>query len=549
MRSGQQSDLAAMPTMGLRASDIMSSLSRACSTRVLIFAGLASLSSSNGAHAETLADAIALAYQSNPTLQAQRAQLRSVDEVYAQARSQYGPTVQVEASGRYNQEQLRNTFSGNQPIPGRTTGENFGSAQINVSQPLYTGGRATLAVRGAEWRIRAGREALRIAEGDVVYAVIQAYTDVRRDQAALAIRRTNLAAIDAEAREIAARKRAGEVTLTDLAQAQAQLAAEQANVAVAENQLRTSRIAYASIVGRMPGDLEPPSPLPNLPATIDKAWEIAADASPEFLQARFNEEQSRARVAEARAGERPTVSLRGSLGYQSSLFPFGARNYDRSVNGSIVLSIPIFSAGYTSSQIRQALEANSADRSQIEVARRTMVQTTANVWNQMVTFSGNVEIQQRQVEAATLAFKGMRIEYRAGQRSTLDVLIAEQTLRDAELARLTTEHDAYLSSALVLRYIGRLDAGSIVESLPRYEPAENLRRVGKRDAAFWEPLVRALDSIMLPKAGQRQIPAPPAAEEPQIGTASTALPYVPVKTVPNTPVPGTVSPTLPPRPR
>lgn len=491
-------------------------------------------------------EAIALAYQSNPTLQSQRAQLRSVDETYAQARSQYGPTVQIEASGRYDQEQLRNSFSGATRLPGTTFGENTGSARVNVSQPLYTGGRATLAVRGAEWRIRAGREALRVTEGDVVYSVIQVYLDVRRDTAALSIRQTNLTAIEAEAREISARKRAGEVTLTDLAQAQAQLAAEQANVAVAANQLRSSQIAYTSIVGRPPRDLVPPPPLPNLPRTIDTAWEIAATSSPEFLQARYNEEQSRTRIQEARAAKRPTISLQGSVAYQSSLFPFGARNYDRSINGAVVLNLPIFSGGYTSSIIRQASEANSADRSQIEVVRRTTLQSTANYWNQMVTLGGNIAIQQRQVEAATLAFKGMRIEYRAGQRSTLDVLIAEQTLRDAELSLLSTEHDAYLSSALVLRYIGRLDAGSIVESLPRYDPAGYLRANAKRDAAFWEPLVRKLDSVLLPGADQRPIPAPEAAQAPAIAPADGTIERHPTEVIPMTPVPGTVSPVLPP---
>lgn len=498
--------------------------------------------------AETLAEAIALAYQSNPTLQTQRAQLRSVDESYAQARSQYGPNVQIDASGRYDQEQLRNSYSGSTLLPGSTAGENTGSAQVTVSQPLYIGGRATLAVRSAEWRIRAGREALRVAEGDVVFSVIQAYTDVRRDAAALAIRQTNLSAIEAEVREIGARKRAGEVTLTDLAQAEAQLAGEQANVAVATNQLRASQIAYTAVVGRPPRDLAPPPPLPNLPATIDTAFGIAAKSSPEFLQARYNEEQSRTRIQEARAAKRPTISLRGSVGYQSSLFPFGARNYDRSINGAIVFSLPIFSGGYTSSLIRQASEANSADRSQIEVARRAMLQSTANYWNQMVTLTANVAIQQRQVDAAALAFKGMRIEYRAGQRSTLDVLIAEQTLRDAELSRLSTEHDAYLSSALVLRYIGRLDAGSIVESLPRYDPATYLRANATRDAAFWEPLIRKLDSILLPGAHQRPLPAPDPAQAPVMAPARNTIERMPIETIPMTPLPGTVSPVLPPVP-
>lgn len=515
---------------------------------VSIGLGVSSILWSLPCQAETLADAIAFAYQSNPTLQSQRAQVRSIDETYVQAASQYGPTVQVEVRARYTQNQLRDTFQGSTRLPDTTIGANLGSAQVSVSQPLYTGGRATLDTRAATFGIRAAREALRITEGDIIFAVIQSYVDVLRDQAALDIREKNLAAISSQLAEIRARRRAGEITRTDVAQAEAQLAAEEVNHASAENQLRSSKIAYASVVGRNPGVLEPPPPLPNLPRSVAQAWEIAEQTSPEFQQARLTEEQSRARVAASRTSNRPTLALRGSFSYQTRLIPFGNRNSDRAAVGELVLTKPLFSGGLNSSVTRQATERNTADRIAIEAARRAMIQSTSNAWNQIITFRLNVEIENRQVEAAALAFKGMRIEYRAGQRSTFDVLIAEQVLRDAELARISFEHDAYLAEALLLRFVGRLDASAIVEALPRYDPSENFRRVQNKGALPWEPLIRQLDSLFTPTPRQRAIPAPDEATDPVMSPArSRDLSQAkPVSIIPVEPVPGTVSNAPPP---
>ena len=500
------------------------------------------------ARSETLAEAIAFTYQSNPVLQSQRAQLRAVDETFVQARSAYGPSLQVQATASYNQDRLRDSFSGGTALPSATTRANLGSARVVLDQPLYSGGRTTLEVRSAEQRVRAARETLRISEQNVIFAVIEAYADVLRDQQALAIRRENIDALAYQLQETQARWRAGEVTRTDVAQAEAQLASEQASFAVAENQLQTSRNNYATVVGRNPGSLfadEPP--LPGIPRTPQAAFDLASTASPELQQASHNEQQSRTGVAVARTIDRPTVSLRGSYGYSATLDPLNGRNRDRALTGEAVVSIPLFSAGRTSSQIRQALELNTSDRLSIESTRRSMVQNIANAWNEMVTFQANIAREETQVTAATLAFKGMRIEYRAGQRSTLDVLIAEETLRDAELAELAARHDAYLAEALVLRYVGHLEARDLVEGLPQYDPAEHFRKVAHKGAMPWEPLVRALDAVRVPDAGQRTIPAPDAAlgarmAPPAAPHPSTAL----IAAVPVAPVPGTVSNVEPP---
>jgi outer membrane protein len=365
--------------------------------------------------------------------------------------------------------------------------------------------------------------------------------DVRRDQQVIAIRRQNYDAIAAQLREIEARQSAGELTRTDVAQAHAQLFAERANVETAENQLRTSEIAYGSIVGHNPGQLEPESRLPNLPLSAKEAWDIAGQNSPEFQQALFNELQSRSRLAEARTSSRPTISVQASAGYTSQLIPFATQNFDRSFVAQITLSQPLFTSGYARSVIRQAQEQNEADRLGIEAARRSMIQATSNAWNQVLTQRRNIETQGLQRDAADLAFRGTRVEYRAGERSTLDVLIAEEVLRDTELAQLNAMHDSYLNEALLLRYIGRLDAADIIASLPRYDPANHFKSIEHKGAMPWEPLVRMLDGIQLALPRQNYIPAPIAATKPSMGRGDNLPPGTqPIARVPITSVPGTV---------
>lgn len=497
--------------------------------------------------AETLPEAIAFAYQSNPTLQSARAQLRATDETYIQARSAYGPTIQLQGVANYNNDRLRRSFSGDTALPSNNSRTNLGQAEVVVEQPLYSGGRTTLEIQGAEERIRAGREALRASEQNIVFAVVQAYEDVRRDRQSIVARQTNLAALIDQLKETRARMRAGEVTQTDTSQAEAQVQAEEANVALAENQLLASEAEYTTAVGRNPGILPPPPPLPGLPANATEAFDLGGRASPDFLQALDTERVSRTAIQIARTEERPTVLLRGTYGYSASLSPLNYRNRDRALTGQAVVTIPFFSSGRIRSDIRQAAELNGSDRLSIESARRLMVQNIADAWNQMIIYDANIARETAQVDAAATAFKGMRIEYRAGQRSTLDVLIAEETLRDAELAKLAAQHDAYVSQALVLRYIGRLDARDIIEDIPAYDPAAHLRAVEHRGALPWEPLIRFVDGIGAPPAGQRSINAPLPARTVQLAPGHGPTGLDTVARFPIAPVPGTISNIAPPQ--
>jgi outer membrane protein len=467
-----------------------------------LFAAACSLAllTAAGAHAENLGDAIGLAYQTNPTLQAQRASQRALDENYVQARAGFRPTAGISASVTHDDNSSA-----------RSTGQtNSSSATLTVTQPVYTGGRVSSQVTAAEADILAGREALRRVEISVLQSVIQAYVDVRRDQQRLAISQENVTVLQRQLEESNARFNVGELTRTDVAQTQARLAAAQATLASAQAQLAISRANYDAVVGQNPGELAPEPPLTKLlPPTVDQAFDAAERDNPQLRQADYTEQGSAARVAAAKAQTRPSVSLRGSLGYSGGSVANGSPfvDYSHDLTGSAVLTVPLFTGGLTSSQIRQAAERNSVDRIGIEGVRRQVLQQISQAWNALLGARANLISNQEQVRAATVAYEGIRQEAQVGLRTTLDVLNQEQELRNAELALVNARHDEYVSGAAVLAAMGALEARSLTTGVPIYDPKVNFDQVRH---AFgwvpWEPAVEAIDHVAAPAVIERPAP-------------------------------------------
>jgi outer membrane protein len=455
-------------------------------------------------HAETLADAVAAAYQSNPTLQQQRASLRSLDETYVQAEAGYYPTVSLNTTittDTNNAQTALQNLPGidQQLVPGQSQ---TSAAGIQINQAIYTGGRVARAVDASHAGIMAGREALRSTEESVLQATIQAYVDTRRDQQALAIAMDNLNLLRGQLDEARARFGVGEITRTDVAETEANVAAAEANLAAAQTALANSRAAYAAIVGHEPGDLAPEPPLTRLlPGTLDEAVEAARRRSPDILRSAYTADASAAREAEVKALTRPTLSLQANLGYVGGSLglhtPFS--HYSHDITASAVATFPIFSGGVTSSQIRQAAETNAADQIGIEVARRQAFYSVSQAWNQLQGARASQAAEKAQEKAAALAFEGMRIESRAGQRSILDVLITQQSLTNARIALVSAGHDEYLAAANLLAAMGALNAADLAPGTPVYDPTRNFDRVGRGPFwAPWEPAIATIDRIGAP---------------------------------------------------
>jgi outer membrane protein len=454
--------------------------------------------------AETLSDAISLAYETNPTLRAARANQRATDEEYPQAKAGLRPSVQALGQVAYNESHV-SAF-----VPGA---ESTSGAFIQFTQPVYTGGRVTNAIDAATADVLAGREGLRQTEIQLLENVIKAYADVRRDQIQLDIEYQSVALLKRQLEEATTRFDVGEATKTDTAQARARLAQEEALAASEVAQLTASRAEYVAAVGQNPGDLAPEPPISQLlPANADAMLDAAEKDNPQVLQASYVERASAARLAEAKSGHLPTIALQGSVGYAGGINQLGLpannpfANFAEALTVQATATIPIYNGGLTSSQVRQAAERNNVDRNNIDATRRQVVQTASSAWAQLLAARDNVKLDQDQVDADEIAFEGTREEEQQDLRTTLDVLNAERELMSAKVALAGAQHDEYLAATAVLGATGALDVGIFAPNAQRYDPADNFKHVRHAGAiAPWEAALETIDRAA-PAAG----PPPPA---------------------------------------
>jgi outer membrane protein len=462
-------------------------------TRTVAFALLCATGAAGSAGSETLPEAISLAYESNPAIQVARANQRATDEEYPQARAGLRPSVQAIGQIVYDQSKTAAQAPGSESTSG---------AFIQFSQPVYSGGRLTNAIDAASADVLAGREALRQVEIQLLQSVIKAYVDVRRDRIQLDIQKESVQLLRHQLDEANARLHEGDGTLTDTSQAQARLAQGETQLASAEAQLVVSRAEYRAIVGQDPGELAPEPPLTQLPATVEAALNAADRGNPQIMQARYIERASAARLAEAKSAHLPSVSLQASVGYAGGVTPFGLpanspfSNFARDITVQAAATIPLYTGGLTSSQIRQAAERNDGDRINIDSVRRQIAEAMDATWGQLVAGRASLGAFQRQVDADAIAYEGTREEEQQDLRTTLDVLNAEQELENAKLSLTGAQHDVYVDEATVLATMGVLDVSIFAPSEPRYDPADHFKRVSDSGAlAPWEAMLEGLDRI------------------------------------------------------
>ena len=446
------------------------------------------------AQAETLADAIASAYQTNPTLVGQRAQLRITDEAYVQARTGLRPTV----TGAINAQR--------QDFAGQTV--NSGSALATITQPLYTGGRTSAAVGAAEADILSGRETLRQTEAGVLQTVVLAYADTLRDQESLGIEQQNLQALEDQLREAEARAKVGDLTRTDVAQSQSYVAQARTSLAQARAQLEISKASYVAAVGHEPAQLEPLPALPNMPSSLDQAVATAEAANPNLRSALYEEQAEKFRTAQARAQRLPNLSLQVQAGGSGPVTALAPNIYARDVTGLATVTVPIFTGGLISSQIRQQIARESTAHQQTESNRRTLAQQLRQNWHTYVAAREDIGNAQAQVQYSQVAFEGVQKERAADLRSTLEVLSIEQNLFQGQLAVASAKHDAYVSAANVLEVMGLLEAKILVPGINPYDPAKAFDKVRNQGAVPWEAAPAALDHIGVSHV--HRLPPPPA---------------------------------------
>ena len=426
---------------------------------------------SGGALADTIQDALVAAYNSNPQLKAEQARLRSIDENYIQARAQSRPTITL--NGMAAGSAVRTPFSFG-PVQGAgpttITGTPI-SGQIEVLQPVYQGGRLKAQRRQALTQILAARENLRQIEQDVLLAAALAYLDVLRDEQTAHIRRNNVRVLSRQKEAAQIRFDVGEGTLTDTAQADSRLAAAEIGLASADSQLASSRAAFRRAVGRDPISLNPAPRLivPNTPA---EALDIALGNNPAISAARHNLESQKYNVNIARSATKPSVSLSGTVAAQREQILGFSQAEAATLTAQI--SIPIFSAGFNQSRIRQAENETTRFKYEIKDAELELSQNIYQLWAQIDAAERTLVASERQIQAAKLAFEGVQLEQDVGTRTVLDVLDAEQEVLNAEINYISTRRELDAALFRLLVAMGTFTSSGLQLPVDIYDPDVSL---------------------------------------------------------------------------
>lgn len=433
-----------------------------------LFAGLlclavGSLADPTIATAESLTDALAGAYASNPDLRAQRAAVRATDETVPQALSGWRPTVTV--GGSTGLQKSKSGISAEQNLVPRV-------ATLNVTQPLYRGGRTESSTQQAESNVMAGRAQLRSVEQRVLLAAVTAYLDVLRDKARAQLTHNNETVLQRQLEATRDRFEVGEVTRTDVAQSEARLSNATATRVAAEADLATSRATYEQVVGQPPGDLDPAPPLPELPDKLNGALDISRQENPDIEAAQYAESSASHGVRTAFGDLLPTVSLVGQVqrGDETS---FEGRS-SRSDSILAEVTVPLYQAGAVSSQVRQAKEVRNQRRIEIEGAVRTTLEATRQAWEDLYAARSQISARKEEVRANEIALEGVKQEANVGSRTVLDVLDAEQELLNSRVALVVAERDEYVAGFRLLSAIGRLNVVNLQLPVEKYDPAEHL---------------------------------------------------------------------------
>ena len=431
------------------------------------------------ATAETLRDALVKAYETNPTLAAQRATLRANDENVPITRASSLPQVQVQS-----------TYSENVvlPITAFTAPSRTNQTQASLTYSLFAGGAVKNGVAAAKVRVEGGRATLRGTEADLFTAVVAAYVDVQRDSAVVQLNEQNVRVLDVNLQASRDRFQVGDLTRTDVAQSEARLALAQSQLETAQSRLIASRENYIRLVGSAPGELDTPPPLPKLPGTPDDAVKVALAESPTLLAARKALEASGIDVKTARATRLPTIDAFAQGNYTNFLGTLGGfpgnpapPQFDRTAQFGLRLSLPLYQGGAPAARIRQAQARQSASIEQLTEAERGVVSQTRSVYASYRAALDVIRSAEAAVSANRLALEGVKAENGVGNRTILEILNAEQELLNAQVTLVTARRDAYVAGFAVLAAMGRAEAKDLgLENGPLYDPVANYDRVRNR---------------------------------------------------------------------
>ncbi len=438
-----------------------------------------------GAAADTLEWALVQAYQNNPSLNSQRASLRATDENVPQALSGYRPKLSVTASGGYAYSNTLSNSVNQQVFPNTVTYSSIArdlgqrSFGATATETLFNGFQTANKTRQAESQVMGARETLRVTEQQVLLDAATSYMNLLRDQAILDLNRRNVEVLTEQLKQTRDRFNVGEVTRTDVAQAESRLAAGRSALLGAQSNYVTSQANYRRVIGVDPGRLDPGTPVDRLsPATLPGAIIAGETDSPSVLAAMYGVDIAELAVKISEGALYPNLSL--TAGVTKSYLP--VYNINKQTVASVVgtVTIPIYQGGAEYSAIRQSKETVGQQRLGLDVNRDQARETVVASWGQLDAAKAQIEATTAQVNAAEIALNGVREEARVGQRTTLDVLNAQQELVNARVALVTAQHDRVVASYSLLAAVGGLSMQHIGLNVLIYDPQVHYQQV--RDA-------------------------------------------------------------------
>lgn len=423
------------------------------------------------ARSDTLPAALAYAYSNNPTLNAQRAQLRATDEGVPQALSGFRPKIDAEATAGSTHTNVN---------PGGSASFSPLTIGISITQPIFAGFRNINNTKAAEANVQGGRFTLVNTEQNVLYQAAETYMNVVRDTAIVELRKQNVDVLTEQLRATRDRFDVGELTRTDVAQAEARLSGSRSQVNAAAASLLASRAIYRQVVGRDPGSLAPGAPLGVPARTLQEALSLGRKSHPAIRANQYYEEAAAYVVKTAEGALLPSVSLRATADHSTQ--PTAGIQTRDSVSILGVLSVPIYQGGGEYADVRQAKEIRAQRALEIDVARLQVEAAILSAWGALEAATALISSADSQIRAAQIALDGVREEAEVGQRTTLDVLNAQQELLDARVSRIIAQRDQVVASYALMSAIGRLTAENLRLAVATYRPEVHYEKV--RDKWF-----------------------------------------------------------------
>lgn len=422
----------------------------------------------SGLHAQTLQDALAAAYAGNPTLLAKRAGLRATDEGVAQALSDYRPTIKAAGESGFS-EVISSTATD------RTQQREPHSASLTITQPIFSGGGTMAASSSADNTVMSERAKLQSVEQNILLAAATAFADVFRAQAVLELSINNEQVLVRQLEATRDRFSVGEITRTDVHQAQARKAGATADRIKAEGDLKTAHATYRNVIGEAPGTLSRPETGTgldlNLPADFDEALKLAKDANPTVISAFYNERAALDDINDIKAELLPSLDLTGSA--SRKLNSSGINTAVNTYTAKLTLSMPLYQSGSVYSRLRAARQTAAQRRRDLDQSHRDAIEQVSRAWQDILTIGARKASFEAQIEAAEIALDGVSQEAAVGSRTVLDVLDAEQELLDAKVNFVGAERNELIAKFDLKSAVGELTAGRLGLPVDIYDSAKN----------------------------------------------------------------------------